>query len=48
MRSKHRQFVILSFSVSFSYIMVIAKNMVKGDFRGDFKRNLLLLKDMKE
>ena len=24
--------------------MVIAKDMVKGDFRGDFKRNLLLLK----
>ena len=27
----------LSFSVSLSYIMVIAKDMVKGDFRGNFE-----------
>ena len=27
--------------------MVIAKDMVKGDFRGDFKRNFLLLKNIK-
>ena len=46
MRSKHRQFVILC--VIQLYIMVIAKDMVKGDFRGNFKRNLLLLNDMKE